>query len=141
MSNTFLKSDLKADLGKNAAQRSLLHGRLVHVFVEVRRKTVFADTNTLSDADFSGETSLCRKLHNQDLLRSEETVQVAISTPKNQEPCKTRLCLYPFDTNNNVPETLRDFYTSGYYTEASRAMRAVSISNSSEPVCVSGGGR
>lgn len=63
MENDFRKSVLSADVGKSSAQRSLLSGQLVHLFVIVSGEAAFAGTATLSKARTFGETFLRRGLH------------------------------------------------------------------------------
>lgn len=124
---------LRAGLGKNAAQIGLLPGRLVHLFVEVSGEALFADTAHLSDAGIPGHTSLRGRLHNHKLPCRKKSDQAVTGAPQNQEQCKTLSHPYSFVTGDDVPESLGNFYTSGFYAEGSRAMCAVSLFASSKP--------
>lgn len=81
MNNTFLKSVLRADVGKTTAQRGRHPGQLGHHFVEVSKEALLVGTATLSNARLPGETSFRRRLHKHDLLCSEEFGQVATRAP------------------------------------------------------------
>lgn len=126
MNKTFLKSILRANVGQTAAHPDLLPSKLVHLSVKVSGEAVFANTAILGNANTLVESSLRHRLQNHDLSCSVEADQVFISAKKIQEQCKTLLYPYPFNTDDKVPETLSNFYTSGFHAWSSRAMRAVS---------------
>lgn len=65
VSNSLLELFLRADAGKTAAQRGSPSGQLVHLFVEVSGRAVFAGTATLSENDTPGETFFRRRLRIQ----------------------------------------------------------------------------
>lgn len=111
----FLKSVLRADVGKSAGQCGLFHGQFVHVFVPVSGEAVFARTATLNIAGTSGKISLCLMVYNLKLLCTEESGQVVISAPKIQEQCKTPPYLYRFITCEKVLKSMDEFYTSSFY--------------------------
>lgn len=78
MSNTILKSVLRANFDKTVAQRGLHPGQLVHLFVEVSGEAMVAGSATFSDAGTSGETFLSRRLQSHDLACRKESDRIVI---------------------------------------------------------------
>lgn len=114
MNKKFFKSALRADLGKTAAQHSLLRGQLVHLFVEFTGEILFASSAAFRDADTTGQTTLRSRLHNQNQPRTKESDQIVVRAPKTKHHYKTLSYPYHFNTNEKVLRTLGDFYTSGF---------------------------
>lgn len=106
MSNVFLKFVLRASVSRIAAQPSVLPGQLVQNLAKISRGAAFVGVATLSDSGSSCETSLRRRLHNHDLLFTEESIQVVIRAPETQDQCHTRLYLNPIITSDEVQEAL-----------------------------------
>lgn len=138
MSNTFVISVLRANVGKSAAQRSLFLGQLVHFIVEVSGEAVFAGSATSSDASTPGRSSFRRRLQKHEPPSRKESGQIIIRALKTQQQCKTLFYHYRFNRSDEVPEPLRGFYTSKFYTWDSRAMRPVSASAGRKPASSAG---
>lgn len=76
---------------------------------------MFAGTLTLSNACTSAETLLGRGLHRHDPPCTKIADYVLVGASEAQEQCETLLCLYDFNTSTEVPQTLGEFYTGGFY--------------------------
>lgn len=82
---------------------------------------VVASAATFSEADISGETSLCSRQHIHDLLCNEESSQVITGDPNFQNQSESLPYQYSFIASSDVPKNgtsslvLGDFYTSGFY--------------------------
>lgn len=122
------ESALRANSAKITAPRGLFFTKLVHLFVEVREEAVILDSVTLSDASTSGESFLLRKLHSYYLLCSKESSQIVIRAPRVQKQWEILPFVYPFNTSNEVLQTMGDFYISDFYAWIFGALRAVGAS-------------
>lgn len=141
MTNNFIKFIPRADLGKTSAQRGLLLGQRVHLFVNVRGETVLAAIAILSDVRASGRTSFRRRLYKHDLSCNADPEQVAIRAQNFQEQSKTLSYPYSFFKSDDVPKMQGKLYTSGPYAWDYCAMPAVSAFAGFKPVLASGGER
>lgn len=115
MNNSFLKFIQHADLGKTVARRGLLSSHPVHFFVEISEEAAFAGTVTLKSAGTLDETSFCRRTHNHDLDCSEQSAQIVMGAPKVQKQCKALLYPHLSSKREEVPVTLSDSSTPGFY--------------------------
>lgn len=129
---------LLADFGKTCGQSGLLCDQLLLYFAEASEEAVFAGTRNLTDEGISGQTSLRRRLHTDDLPCSEESNQVEFFEPRDQKKREELFFFYRFITRDGVQNDLNDCYTSGFHACDSRAVRAVSPLASSRLVFFAG---
>lgn len=133
ISSTLFQSALHAELDKTIAQRGLFSSQHVHVVVGVHGEAVFPSSPTLSDVFTFGKTFFSRGLHNHSPSNGKKSDQVIFGSPKAQGQCDILFCPYHSNTRDDVPETLSDIFTGGFYKQDSYARRAMSFSASFKP--------
>lgn len=131
--NEVYKFNLLAYIGCTAAQRRLLAGQPVHLFVAVSEGAGLAGIAPLNDVGTFVETFVCRRLHRHYLPCSKEYDQVDIGAPKTHEQCN--ILPFPYRTllSGGSAETLASSYTSALHAWESRAKNALSPFASSKP--------
>lgn len=115
MNDFFLRSVLRVDFGRIAAQGGLLFGQIVHLFVEVSDETVFAGTAIVSDGVTLGVTCFRCRLHNHYVPPTEKSGQAALRTARSQRQRRTVPHLYSFNVSDIGPKMLGSCYTGGFY--------------------------
>lgn len=113
--NNSLRSVLGAELYKTLAHRSFTPGKPAYLFVNVSEDAVVASSATLSDAGAPDSNSLCRSLHSDSLLCSEEVDYVVIRSQAIHQHIESLFYSQPFITANDVSKVLSDLLLSGFY--------------------------
>lgn len=108
------KSILHADFGHTAEHRGFFPRQPDHFFVEVSIEAVSASTAIFCNAGSLDKISLRRGLRSHELSCTEESHRVGSGALESQEQCRTLLYPYIFNTYDEMPATLRGFYTSGF---------------------------
>lgn len=126
----FPKFFLRADVGKNAAQRGSLPGQLAHLFVKVCEEAVYAGNATVKGAGAPGKTSFRCKVHILALSCTGKSDHTAIHAANTQNQCKTDPYSYTLARNDEVPKKPGEPFISILYACDSDAMRAMSTSAS-----------
>lgn len=113
--NRYVRAVLVAHLGKTSPQRSPIPSQRVYLFVKVNGHGVMADTADLSDERTPGNRLFSRRLHSHDHPFNEELNHVVIRSPALYHQFETFFYPYQLVTANNVLETPRELYTSGFH--------------------------
>lgn len=104
MSDTFSTSALQAELPRNSAQRGVVSGELVHLFIQVSGTAVFADNAAVNDAGTPGENFSGLRVHNHHLPYTENSDNINVSAASTQDQWKTFFYYYSLSKSDKAPK-------------------------------------
>lgn len=111
----FFSMVLPESFGKSLAALGIVASVSVNLFAVHEGHAQEFRTATASKAATISAMELVQRLHNHDLPRDQGTDSVVIRTLTLVESFKNFIYTYTFFTNDEVPETSSDIFSSGLY--------------------------